>query len=359
MLTGQPQMLTSKFKISYGLGLNVFAGTNGSADDCKLKNFVNKSMLHSDIQKEVNGYISIKEQLQEKLGKKEEELKFCRTPIENMREYKAKIALSRMSSNKAKKKIRRDLSAIEDEFKFIKTDMVKLESTDNIQEEIDMNDKLTANANGYVSSAIDRLVKILTERHFLTMTEGGHGEITELGVIASQLQEVHPLALAEIYKETNGFENLDTPEIAGLFSCFSNVSVSDELKSISPTSRSHQLNNTTTSLLRFLNLYQDIEIKNNIDTGTSYDINYDLQQHIMDWCRCEDEIMCKKAIEKVKQEKGIFLGEFVKAVLKINNVAAEFEKICEIVDNVSLLEKIRQIPVLTLKYVATNQSLYI
>jgi len=359
MLTGQPQMLTSKFKISYGLGLNVFAGTNGSADDCKLKNFVNKSMLHSDIQKEVNGYISIKTQLQEKLSKKEDELQFCRTPIENMREYKAKIELSRMSSNKAKKKIRRDLSAIEDEFKFIKTDMVRLESTDKIQEEIDMNDKLTANANGYVSSAIDRLVKILTERNFLAMTEGGPSEITELGVIASQLQEVHPLALAEIYKETNGFENLDTPEIAGLFSCFSNVSVSDELKSISPTSRSQELNNTTTSLMRYLNLYQDIEIKNNIDTGTSYDINYDLQQHIIDWCRCEDEIMCKKAIEKVKQEKGIFLGEFVKAVLKINNVAAEFEKICEIVDNVSLLEKIRQIPVLTLKYVATNQSLYI
>jgi hypothetical protein len=237
--------------------------------------------------------------------------------------------------------------------------MVRLESTDKIQEEIDMNDKLTANANGYVTSAIDRLVKILTERNFITMTEGGLSKITELGVIASQLQEVHPLALAEIYKETNGFENLDTPEIAGLFSCFSNVSVSDELKSISPMSRSQKLDDTTTSLLRFLNLYQDIEIKNNIDTGTSYDINYDLQQHIMDWCKCEDEIMCKKAIEKVKQEKGIFLGEFVKAVLKINNVAAEFEKICEIVGNVSLLEKIRQIPVLTLKYVATNQSLYI
>ena len=102
-----------------------------------------------------------------------------------------------------------------------------------------------------------------------------------------------------------------------------------------------------------------MEIKNNIDTGTSYDIHYDLQQHIMDWCKCEDEIMCKKAIEKVKHEKGIFLGEFVKAVLKINNIAAEFEKICEIVNNVSLLEKIRQIPVQTLKYVASNQSLYI
>jgi hypothetical protein len=276
-----------------------------------------------------------------------------------MQEYKAKIALSRMSSNKANKKIRRDLSAIEDEFKFLKTDILRLETTDKIQEEINANNKLTANANGYVTSAIDRLVKILTERNFLSVSEDAPNEITELGIIASQLQEVHPLALAEIYKDTNGFENLDTSEIAGLFSCFSNVSVSDELKSITPASRSKRLDDTTTGLMRYLDLYQDIENKNCIDTGTSYDMHYDLQQHIMDWCRCEDEVACKAAIEKVKEEKGIFLGEFVKAVLKINNIASEFEKICEIVDNVSLLEKIRQIPVLTLKYVATNQSLYI
>ena len=359
MLTGQPQMLTSKFKISYSLGLNVFAGTTGSTDDCKLKKFVDKSLLHSDIQKEVNGYTAIKVKLQEKLSEREKELQFCRTPIENMREYKNKSSLLRMSSNKAKKKIRRDLSVIEEEFKFLKTDMNRFEAVEKVQEEINMNDKLAENANGYVSGAIDRLVNILTKRNFLTMTEGSPNKITELGVIASQLQEVHPLALAEIYKETNGFENLDTSEIAGLFSCFSNVSVSDELKSVSPISRSKELDNTTTKLLRYLDLYQDMEIKNNIDTGTSYDIHYDLQQHIMDWCKCEDEIMCKKAIEKVKHEKGIFLGEFVKAVLKINNIAAEFEKICEIVNNVSLLEKIRQIPVQTLKYIASNQSLYI
>jgi hypothetical protein len=43
-------------------------------------------------------------------------------------------------------------------------------------------------------------------------------------------------------------------------------------------------------------------------------------------------------------EKDIFLGEFVKAILKINNITAELEKV---------------VPQLTLKYVATNQSLYI
>jgi hypothetical protein len=61
----------------------------------------------------------------------------------------------------------------------------------------------------------------------------------------------------------------------------------------------------------------------------------------------------------MEKEKEIFLGEFVKAVLKINNVACEIEKIAEMSGNMELLEKVKQIPELTLKFVATNQSLYV
>jgi hypothetical protein len=59
------------------------------------------------------------------------------------------------------------------------------------------------------------------------------------------------------------------------------------------------------------------------------------------------------------EEKNIFLGEFVKAILKINNISSEMEKIAELIGNVSLLSKLKEIPLMTLKYVITNQSLYI
>ena len=45
--------------------------------------------------------------------------------------------------------------------------------------------------------------------------------------------------------------------------------------------------------------------------------------------------------------------------IKINNIVTEIENICETTQDIALLEKIKQIPSLTLKYVATNQSLYI
>jgi hypothetical protein len=61
----------------------------------------------------------------------------------------------------------------------------------------------------------------------------------------------------------------------------------------------------------------------------------------------------------LEQEKGIFLGEFVKAILKINNISSEMEKVAEGMGNMELLSKLKEIPVKTLKFVATNQSLYI
>ena len=77
------------------------------------------------------------------------------------------------------------------------------------------------------------------------------------------------------------------------------------------------------------------------------------------WCEANNDVECKAVIYDVKREKDIFLGEFVKAILKINNIAKEFEKVCEVMNNMSLLEKLKEIPKLTLKYVVTSQSLYI
>ena len=64
-------------------------------------------------------------------------------------------------------------------------------------------------------------------------------------------------------------------------------------------------------------------------------------------------------MQTIGTEKEIFLGEFVKALLKINNITNEMEKIAELTGNIAFLNKLRDIPNMTLKYVVTNQSLYI
>ena len=103
----------------------------------------------------------------------------------------------------------------------------------------------------------------------------------------------------------------------------------------------------------------DIECQYELDTGCEYTIHYELIDYMKEWCDACDEVACKNLIIKIKKEKDIFLGEFVKAILKINNIATEFEKVCELLQNLNLLQKIKNIPKLTMKYIVTNQSLYI
>ena len=146
-----------------------------------------------------------------------------------------------------------------------------------------------------------------------------------------------------------------------LFSCFTNVSIGDEQKLYYPTAIDghERLAAVTGKMGGLLDQYRDLEDERGVDSGESYEYHYDLQTYAIDWCSAQDEIESRAVIDRLKQESGLFLGEFVKALLKINNIAAEFQTACEAFNEVALLAKLKDIPPLILKYVATNQSLYI
>ena len=105
--------------------------------------------------------------------------------------------------------------------------------------------------------------------------------------------------------------------------------------------------------------YYQREVEANINSGTEYDMTYDLLGYIEQWCDCNSEGECRLFLQKLDSEKQIFLGEFTKAVMKILNVTREMEKVAELVGRVDFLKTLREIPGLIAKFVATNQSLYI
>ena len=102
-----------------------------------------------------------------------------------------------------------------------------------------------------------------------------------------------------------------------------------------------------------------IELDRGINTGIDYTIHYDLLNYLDEWCTAENVDECKLLLQKIGEEKEIFLGEFVKALLKINNISCEMQKIAEMTGNIEFLSKLKEIETMTLKYVVTNQSLYV
>jgi hypothetical protein len=120
--------------------------------------------------------------------------------------------------------------------------------------------------------------------------------------------------------------------------------------------------NVKDTIMTIYDMYQkqsNMELKNMIETGIDYSIHFDLIDYAIKWCECENDIECKRILHQISLEKEIFLGEFIKAILKINNITAEMEKIAELLGDMEFLSLLKQVPQLTLKYVATNQSLYV
>ena len=368
MLIGKPQTLLSKFKISYTLALSILTQKK---DITLINNFVEKSLLAYDIKREIENYNNKNEELQKNLNIKKEQLLLCRTPTNKLKEYIEKTSLMKMSANSSKKKLKRELTDIETEYKFLQTDLGKYTAFLNAEKDVIQNNHFKKNTEEYINRTIDQIVSnILVVNGFVEIktesiidteikTENNYKKITEKGIIASQLQEVHPLVFADIYINTEGFSNLTAPLLVGLFSCFTNINVTDDIKMVYPEAYSYSLNSVTLNIKNLLETYEGIETKEQVDSGSNYDIQFDIQKEMIDWTYCENEEDCKRLIHTIKMEKNISLGDFVKAILKINNIAAEMEKICEITNNLILLEKIKQIPSLTMKYVVSNQSLYL
>ena len=361
MLTGSPKMLTSQFKVSFNLILSILSVNANKlchGIDSKLITFMEKSFIKNDIIKEINNYDKIQKELTENIYKVKlllDDTEQCKTPVDILNKYSELNKSISMVAQKQKKKLAREISGLETEYSNIKRDIEKYEELKRLELEREKNSGFKLNAVNYIQTNIDSILEILKNNNFVEYDF----KVKKKGTVAMQLQEVHSLALADLYEDNNYFRDLSVEQIAGLFSCFTNISIQEDKRSINPYCKDLVVRKLAKNIENNINKYYDLEIDYQLNTGSDYTIHFELIDYIQEWCMAKDEITCQEIIIKLKEEQEIFLGEFIKAILKINNIAKEFENICESVENLELLQKIKKIPELTLKYVATNQSLYI
>ncbi len=184
--------------------------------------------------------------------------------------------------------------------------------------------------------------------------------ITEKGQIALQFQEIPSIAFADFFIKQKDMLNLISPkEFITLFSIFTNIRLPDEdrvnnYESINISDNCKILFKKITGTLNF---WSAIENDFGHNCG-QYDIQYDLAEIIYKWTFVENESDAYEVFNELDYW-GIFIGDFVKAVLKINTIAEEVKKVAMLTENLSLVEKMNEIPTLTLKSVITNNSLYL
>lgn len=206
----------------------------------------------------------------------------------------------------------------------------------------------------YIDNNVMAIIKLLINDGFINKDDETY-KLTKLGTMAKHLRETHCLVFARLLNADQIYA-LDAIQLVGLLSCLTNVVVSDDRKDSIPKTTDKQLKSMIDVMGGLYNEYQDKEV---FATGVDYNIQYDLIDYAMRWCSCENEVECKLVLQDISSHKNVFLGEFVKALLKINNIATELEKIAEDTQNMTFLSKLKEIPTMILKYVVTNQSLYV
>ena len=214
----------------------------------------------------------------------------------------------------------------------------------------------------FIDNNVITILKMLEDENYIVKDIENENEnyykLSIQGILATHIREVHCLVFSKLINN-NTLVNLDTKQLVAIFSCFTNITVPEDLVSNIPNSKDNKVQELLLEIKGMYQYYCDIESKNEINSGIDYTIHYDLLNYVERWCDCENVQDCKLLLQDIAREKEIFLGEFVKALLKINNISNELEKIAELIGNIAFLSKLREIPNITLKYVVTNQSLYV
>jgi hypothetical protein len=159
------------------------------------------------------------------------------------------------------------------------------------------------------------------------------------------------------------FSGFSPKQLISLFSAFTNVNVLEEYKKNFPDSADEFVKYRLFDLQKMKEHYEDVEQKYGLNTGIHYHemLSYDLVDEMAEWADCQTEEQCKYTVQTILMKRGISLGDFIKAVLKIGVIVKEFIGVCEMMGDISvgLLHKLNEIEPMIMKYVATSQSLYI
>ena len=408
MMSGKPQELVSKFNISYPVIMNLLKQKATTED---IYRFIEKSMIKKELLDEAQKRKRELELIQKKLTESSSSCKglkieipesvyihyqFLKSELKHGNKNKRKIfekelseltevyPLSALESNEYKeflqltesqRKSKEHLDYIEN---FIKNQVNKITKVlldrKYIKKEIK---EIEENKSDLVESS-EMVGGSLSSKKFLptlpsgkTIYDGSSKSVLSikednyvldnLGIIASNINEINGLILSYFMNEWKFFDEFSVLQIVGLFSCFTDIRVPEDMRKSAPFTKDVFLKLKIQDMVHLYGEFDKIETEMDLRTGIDYatPLNFDVTDEIIEWCSFDNETDCKHFIQTKLAVKEISIGEFTKAILKVSIVTKEVMNICELIGQIGLMNKLSQIDGMILKYITICQSLYV
>ena len=363
ILSGIPQRLISKFKIDYKMVLNILAlQTNNPSDNplhnpldnpsdnCESKqfcDFIKGSMMSMELDKMESGILTEIADLETKISLFE--FKFS---IEDVKEYWKLQKLREMASNKKLKEIERDSKKMVDKCPGIVADYAAFCKLKDLESSLSDKRNSIESLSSFIENSIGQIMGVLLKKGIVEIAESM--QLTKKGEICTSIAEVNPILMCELLEHFNDFEGVDPPTLASFLSVFADV------RCRNADSYEQPENEMFKQFMFVCDSIVECEDANGIrETLNTNDFSFAIADEVFEWCQCADENDCHVVLQGLRDEKGVSIGDFTKAMLKISTVVRELISVCEKTGKVELMSRLSQIDPLILKHVTTNQSLYL
>jgi superfamily II RNA helicase len=220
---------------------------------------------------------------------------------------------------------------------------------DGCKKEINSLENQIWNQHNLLNYNIDLIIKVLQHEHYI---DSETNKITTKGIIAYGINECNELLFTELlYKKL--LDNLTFPEIIAVLSVFINEKDqnSDE-KYISDLEVPSSVKNILEELGSIANYYMDLEDEYKLYINLDYKLYLDFVTPAYIWA-------CGGTIHDVYKATNIYDGNFVKSIMRINNICDNLMDICKTISYYDLAEKIECAQSILIRDITSINSLYV
>jgi len=223
----------------------------------------------------------------------------------------------------------------------------------NLENSVEEYKNINKYNNNYINSETDTYISILEENDYIYKDEENY-YCTTKGIIAAQINDCNPLLLTEILIDDNILKGLSPPEIVSLLSIFITDIRKDDRLYISEVNSTFEVKDRIDQINVIRDKFIDCENRYSVNDDL-WDIAYDYLDPSYRWASnagFNETIGCL-GTDDVND------GNFIKNMLKINNLVNELILLCPICNNIDLLPVLQEIEPLIIRDEVSINSLYL
>ena len=343
IMSGKSPELNSKFKLNYQFVLKTIINK-----EFDIKHYLDKTFYRQDKNKIKDSDLKNKVEIENKLSKMYQTSTEEKDKFERMDTINAKLN-DRLFSVKKKERIKLENEV--KELKSMRNYKLHEEMYNNykkLKKELYEVDSSIWNIDYGMLVDMDNMKKLLIENEYIS----DDNNVNNKGIIASCITEVNELILSEAILKGH-FDYLEFEEIVALVGCLLNEKdPNGEEKYLSSMEIPENLKYSINHLIELSEKYMDNETKHNIYIGTDMDIILDFIEPVYIWAK-------GGTLKEVYAKTQVYEGNFVKLILRINNIMMNLKDIFTYMEKFDLLKKIENYEDRLLRNEASVNSIYI